>query len=55
MHMAWPGDKPFYQGEAAGHRDENDEEDAKAEMENEEGTSGGCKTTSDDDEEMREE
>ncbi|KAI5428617.1 hypothetical protein KIW84_033570 [Lathyrus oleraceus] len=40
-HIAWPGDKPFYQGEAAGRKDENDEEDAKAEMENEEGTSGG--------------
>ncbi|KAI5441420.1 hypothetical protein KIW84_010768 [Lathyrus oleraceus] len=24
-HIAWPGDKPFYQGEAVGHEDENDE------------------------------
>ncbi|KAI5391470.1 hypothetical protein KIW84_076330 [Lathyrus oleraceus] len=50
-HIAWPGDKPFYQGEAAGHRDENenDEEYAEAEMENEEGTSGGSKTKFDDD------
>ncbi|KAI5438073.1 hypothetical protein KIW84_023986 [Lathyrus oleraceus] len=52
-HIMWLGYSPLYQGETVGHGDENDEEDAKAEMENEEGTSGDSKTTSDDDEEMR--
>ncbi|KAI5407193.1 hypothetical protein KIW84_053443 [Lathyrus oleraceus] len=51
--IAWPGDMPFYQGEAAGHEDENDEEDAEAEIENEEGTSGGSKIAPGDDEETR--
>lgn len=55
-HIAWPGDKSFYQGEAAaGHGNINENE---AEVAEEEGTSGSFKiaydedTTSDDDEEM---
>ncbi|KAI5422156.1 hypothetical protein KIW84_045572 [Lathyrus oleraceus] len=51
-HIAWPGDIPLYQGEAAGYGDENDEEDVEAETENEEETLGGSKTASDDDKEM---
>lgn len=48
-HITWPGDRSSYLGEAVGHEDENDEEDAEAETENEEGTSEGSKTSSDDD------
>lgn len=50
-HIVWLGDRSFYHGEAVGHRNENDEEDVEAE--DEEGTSEGSKTTSDNDEEMR--
>ncbi|KAI5414140.1 hypothetical protein KIW84_058328 [Lathyrus oleraceus] len=53
-HIAWPGDKPFYQGEIViGHGNGNKDDDKEdAETEEEEGTSGGPKTASDDDEEM---
>ncbi|KAI5441281.1 hypothetical protein KIW84_010660 [Lathyrus oleraceus] len=47
MHIAWPGDRPFYQGEAVGHKNEDGEEDDEAKEEEE--TSGGSKTASDDD------
>ncbi|KAI5433796.1 hypothetical protein KIW84_020889 [Lathyrus oleraceus] len=44
--------RSFYQGEAGGHGDENDEEDVEAETQNEEGTLRGSETASDDDEKI---
>ncbi|CAI8592563.1 unnamed protein product [Vicia faba] len=61
-HIVWPGDKPFYQREAVGYENENDdeqhteaEEEVEAEAGDEEGTSGSSKAASeagDDDDEF---